>query len=115
MAPSGEGWTPGGGAPGGKRTHFLRPRTTPLNADVPLGSTCMTEPEPAGPTISQIMLEVHYNFISKNTVEHGLALHEAIDAAGYAIVSSEWNALTGAADCLKEYVFVRRNSGLLLP
>ena len=69
----------------------------------------------AGPTISQIMLEVHYNFISKNKVEHGLALHEAIDAAGYAIVSSEWNALTGAADCLKEYVFVRRNSGLLLP
>ena len=70
--------------------------------------------DPRGPSISQIMLEVHYITRLANYMGRGLALHKALDAAGYEIVSSEWNALTAAAACLKEYVFVRRDSGLLL-
>ena len=70
--------------------------------------------DPKAPTVSQIMLEVHYITRLANDMDHGLLLHKALDAAGYEIVSSEWNALTAAAACLKEYVFVRRDSGLLL-
>ena len=69
--------------------------------------------DPKRPIIHQILIEVHTNPGPGN---QGLVrrFYDSLTDAGYVMVNAEFNSLTSTNLCLYEYVYVHRDSGLLL-